>query len=66
MKNVSDKIFRDNQNMHFMFNNFFSKTCAIFEIMWKNMVESDKPQMTISFSALHARKVRLQRHTQGI
>jgi len=32
------------------------------------MVESDKPQMTILFSArtLYARKLRLQRHTQSI
>jgi len=31
----------------FMFNNFFSENCGIFERMRKNMVELDKPQMTI-------------------
>jgi len=30
---------------HFMFSNFFSKTCDVHEIMWKN--ELDRPQMKI-------------------
>jgi len=30
-----------------MFDNFFSENHAIYEIMWKNMVEPDRPQMTI-------------------
>jgi hypothetical protein len=31
-----------------MFNNFFSpEDRAVYEIMWKNMVETDRPQMTI-------------------
>ena len=46
MKNISDKS-RENQNTHFMFNNSFSENHAIYEIMWKNMVEPDRPQMTI-------------------
>jgi len=29
---------------HFLFNNFFLKN---YEITWKNMVEADRPQMTI-------------------
>jgi hypothetical protein len=33
---------------HFMFNNFFSpKIVLFFEIMWKNTVEPDKPQITV-------------------
>jgi len=28
-----------------MFNNF--ENCAVFEIMWRNIVEPDRPQMTI-------------------
>ena len=32
---------------HFMFNNFFSENRAVYEIMWKIMVEPDRPQMTI-------------------
>ena len=42
MRNVSDKI-KENQNAHFMFyNTFFSKI-----ILWKNIVNPNKPQMTI-------------------
>jgi hypothetical protein len=29
------------------FNDFFPKNHAVSEIMWKNMVETDMPQMTI-------------------
>jgi hypothetical protein len=45
MKNVSDKVV-EKINKHFMFK-LFSESCAIYEIMWKNMVESDRPRMTI-------------------
>jgi len=32
-----------------MFNNFFffSKNCTIYEIIWNNIVESDRPYMTV-------------------
>jgi hypothetical protein len=42
-----DKNCRESQNTHFMFNNFFSKNHAVCETMWKNMVETDRPQMTV-------------------
>jgi hypothetical protein len=46
MTNVSDKLCRENQNKILC-----SKTCsenrAFYEIMWKNMVQPDRPQMTI-------------------
>ena len=29
-----------------MFNNFTSKNHFVYEIMWKNTVEPDRPQMT--------------------
>jgi len=45
IRNVSDKRYRENQNIHLMFKNiFFSKTR---EIMWKNMEEPDRAKMTI-------------------
>jgi hypothetical protein len=47
MRNVSDKSSRENQNTHFVFSNFFFKSRAVCEIMWKNVVERDRPQMTI-------------------
>ena len=30
-----------------MINNFFFENLAVYEIMWKNNVESNRPQMTI-------------------
>jgi len=48
MKNISDKICKENEKTHFLFNKvFFFENHAVYEIMWKNMVQSDKPQMTI-------------------
>jgi len=38
-----------------MFNNFFSENRAVYEIKWKNTVESERPQMTIG----HVRVVML-------
>ena len=50
MKNVSDNSCRENkkhQNTHFIFNDFFFENRAVYEIMVKNAVEADRPQMTI-------------------
>ena len=47
MVNFPDKSCRENQSTHFMFNNFVSKNCTIYETIWNNMVESDKPSVTI-------------------
>jgi hypothetical protein len=48
MQIVSDKSYTENQNTHFMFNDFFFfKNRAVCEIMWKNIVEPDRPQMTV-------------------
>jgi hypothetical protein len=50
MRNVSDEICRENQNTHFMFSNFLSivfENRAVYEIMWKNIGEPARPQMTI-------------------
>jgi hypothetical protein len=47
MRTVVDKICRENQNTHFMFNNFFFGNRAVYEIMWKNIGEPDRPPMTI-------------------
>jgi len=35
-----------NQNTHFRFSNFFFN-CAMYEIMWKNIVEPDTPNKII-------------------
>jgi hypothetical protein len=48
MGNVLGKDCRWNQNTHFVFSNFvFLGNGAVRKIMWKNIVESGGPQMTI-------------------
>jgi hypothetical protein len=47
MRNVSDRRCRENQNAHFNLRNFFFKNRAIYEIIWKSMVDPGKPQMAI-------------------
>ena len=48
MRNVSHKGRREYQNTHCMFNNIFPpENRAAYEIMWKNMVQPDRLQMTI-------------------
>jgi hypothetical protein len=56
MRNISDKSCREIPNTHFMFNNFFSENRAVYEIMWKNTVEPERPQISIQNGAcaLHA------------
>jgi hypothetical protein len=43
---ISENSCRENQNIRFVFNNTVSKIC-VFEIMWKNIVEPERSQMTI-------------------
>jgi hypothetical protein len=61
----SDKIFRENQNTHFVFNNFFFffENRAVYEIVFKNIVDADRPQY--GACALHAGSLRLQTYTQN-
>ena len=47
MRNVSDKSFKINENTHFKFNNFLFEYHVIYEVMWKNVVQPDRPHMTI-------------------
>ena len=51
---------------HFIFDNFFLENRAVYEIMWKNMVEPGTPQMTIRRMrfACWITKERLQTHPQ--
>ena len=39
MRNVSDNNRTENQNTHFVFNNFHFESIAVYAIMWKNIVE---------------------------
>ena len=47
MRNVSNKICKENQNTYFMFNTFFFENRAVYEIMWKNIIQPDRPYMTV-------------------
>ena len=42
MRNVSDKIVEKIET-HLMFNKLFSDNHAVYEIMWKNIVVTDRP-----------------------
>jgi hypothetical protein len=47
MRNVSDESCRENQSTHFIFNISFLNL-AFYEIRWKNIVDSGRPQTTKS------------------
>jgi len=47
IRKVSDKPCRDNHSTHFTFNSFFFQNRAVYDIMWQNIVEPGRPQMTI-------------------
>jgi hypothetical protein len=47
IKSFSDKVCRENQNKHFIFNNSPPPpNHTVYEIMWKNILQLDTPQMT--------------------
>jgi hypothetical protein len=43
MKDVSDRNCGENQNTYFMFNNLFSESRAVYEIMLKNTIQPSSP-----------------------
>ena len=47
MRNISDRICKANQNTHFVVQERLSENRAIYDIVWQNMVQPDKPQMTM-------------------
>ena len=63
---VSDESCTENRKTHFMFNNSSFQSCAVYEIMWKNIVEPDRPHVAIWRMALHDGCLRLQTHTQDM
>jgi hypothetical protein len=44
---ISHIICRETRNTHFMFNNLFFENRAVYGIVWKNVVERDRPHMTV-------------------
>jgi len=47
MRNVSDKRYRENENTRFIFDNFHVENRAVYEIFWKNTVDSGRPRVKI-------------------
>jgi len=45
MRTVSDKIYRENQNFCVQKRPFANR--AVYDILYKNMLESDRPQVTV-------------------
>jgi hypothetical protein len=45
MRNISNKSCGENQNILYPIT--FPENSAVYEVMWKNIVEPDRPQMTI-------------------
>jgi hypothetical protein len=50
MRNVSDKSCREIK-AHILCSTTFPENLAVYEIMWKNMVDPDRPQMAIYYRA---------------
>ena len=46
MTNIAGKSCRDNQNTNFTFNEL-PEIRAVYKIIWKNVVQPNRPQMTI-------------------
>jgi hypothetical protein len=46
LRHVSDK-FSEEIKTHIVFRNFLFENRAVYEIMWKNTLESGRPQMTV-------------------
>jgi gamma-glutamyl-gamma-aminobutyrate hydrolase PuuD len=48
-RNVSDKSYGENQNKNRLQNVYENR--AAFEIMWKTLIQPDRPHMTIQYGA---------------
>ena len=62
------KVVRENQNTHFMFNNFFSENRSVYEIMSKIVLEVEEPQMTIwkRVACWISKATRVQAHARAL
>jgi hypothetical protein len=44
---ISGKRFGENQNIRFKLNIVLPENRAVFEVMWKNVLDRGRPQMTV-------------------
>ena len=51
MRNVLDKRCWEAENTHFVFHQFFPENRTAYEIMSKNIVETEGPQITSQYGA---------------
>jgi hypothetical protein len=51
MRNVADKSCRGNKDTHFMLKISFFENRAVNEVMWKNLIQPDKPKITLQYGA---------------
>jgi hypothetical protein len=71
MRNNSNKRCGENPNT-FHDQKYFFDNCAVYKVMWKNMVELDRSQMTIKYgtgkarSAYQITNVRIQTQTHSV
>jgi len=47
MKNVSDEKYKEKSKLTFYAPKYFYENRAIYEMIWKNMVDPDRPKMPI-------------------
>ena len=65
MRNVLDKICRENKNTHFIFSDWLSENRAIYEIMLKNIVEPETPKTTWRIRVLCWIRKAIRAHTHA-
>jgi len=66
MKNAADKSSQQNIKTHnFMVNNVFFENRAVYEIMWKNTVQTEWSKLQYGACVLHAGYQRLQTRSQN-
>jgi len=69
MRNVSDKICRENQNTFCVQELFFPENSTVYEIMWENIVEPGWPQRRIwrtGIACWITKATHTQTHTQNM
>ena len=61
MRNVSGQTCKENKTLFLCPLKFFFDNHAIYEVMWKSIIERDRPEMTCALHAGHLRPQTLTR-----
>ena len=65
MRCFQKKSRRKNQNTHFIFSNYYQKSCRVLG-KWKNMILTDRPQMTTRRMRIACWVTKAKKHTLRI